>query len=54
MPPDPEGFLVKLGSIILVTLTLLRFILYEYNNLREDFKRKRRHRNRPRERRANS
>jgi hypothetical protein len=41
MPPDPEGFLVKLGSIILVTLTLMRFILYEYNNLKEDFKRKR-------------
>lgn len=41
-PSDPEGFLVKIGSIILVTLTLMRFILYEYNNLREDFRRKRR------------
>jgi hypothetical protein len=39
MPSDPEGFLVKIGSIILVTLTLMRFILYEYKNLREDFKR---------------
>jgi hypothetical protein len=44
MPLDPEGFLVKVGSIILVALTLVRFILYEYNNLREDFKRKRRYR----------
>jgi len=42
--PDLEGFLVKIGSIILVTLTLMRFILYEYNNLREDFKRKRKRR----------
>ncbi len=41
MPPDPEGFLVKTGSIILVGLTLVRFILYEYNNLRDDFRRKR-------------
>jgi hypothetical protein len=44
MPSDPEGFLVKTGSLILVTLTLVRFILYEYNNLREDFKRKKRQR----------
>jgi len=42
--PDVEGFLVKVGSIILVTLTLMRFVLYEYNNLREDFKRKRKRR----------
>jgi hypothetical protein len=42
MTADPEGFLVKLGSVILVSLTLMRFILYEYNNLREDFKRKKR------------
>lgn len=42
--PDLEGFLVKIGSIILVTLTLMRFILFEYNNLREDFKRKRKRR----------
>ena len=40
MLPDPEGFLVKTGSVILVTLTLMRFILYEYNNLKDDFKRK--------------
>jgi hypothetical protein len=43
-PSDPEGFLVKTGSIIMVPLTLMRFILYEYHNLREDFKRKRRRR----------
>jgi hypothetical protein len=42
MPPDPEGVLVKIGSIVLVTLTLMRFILYELNNLREDFRRKKR------------
>ncbi len=42
IPPDPEGFLVKLGSLILVTLTLLRFVLYEYNNLRSDFRRMKR------------
>ncbi len=41
---DPEALLVKGGSVILVTLTLLRFILYEYNNLKDDFKRKRRRR----------
>jgi hypothetical protein len=40
--PDLEGFLVKTASIVLVTLTLMRFILYEYNNLREDLKRKKR------------
>ena len=44
MPQDPEGLLVKTGSIILVTLTLMRFILYEYYNLREDFKRKKKRR----------
>jgi hypothetical protein len=39
--PDVEGMLVKVGSCILVTLTLARFILYEYNNLRDDLRRKR-------------
>jgi hypothetical protein len=39
VPSDPEGFLVKIGSNILIGLTLMRFILYEYINLREDFKR---------------
>jgi hypothetical protein len=42
MMPDAEGIIVKTGSIVLVTLTLARFILYEYNNLRADLKRKRR------------
>ena len=42
--PDPEAFLVKIGSCVLVLLTLLRFILYEYNNLKDDFKRKRKRR----------
>jgi hypothetical protein len=42
--PDPEAVLLKAGSVILVMLALLRFILYEYNNLRDDFKRKRKRR----------
>lgn len=40
-PPDAEGLLVKTGSLILVSLTLMRFIVYEYNNLRDDVRRKR-------------
>ena len=39
-PPDAEGMLVKTGTFILVGMTLLRFIVYEYNNLRNDLKRK--------------
>jgi|GraSoi2013_115cm_1033766.scaffolds.fasta_scaffold16207_4 hypothetical protein len=41
---DPEGLLVKAGSFILVSLTLARFIVYEYKNLRADLRRKRRRR----------
>ena len=44
MWPDAEGMLVKAGSFILVSLALARFILYEYNNLRADLKRRRRRR----------
>ena len=45
LPPDAEGILVKTGSFILVGLTLVRFIVYECNNLRNDLRRrkKRRH-----------
>ena len=44
LPPDAEGLLVKTGSFILVGLTLMRFIVYEYNNLRSDLRRKKRRR----------
>jgi hypothetical protein len=44
MLPDAEGLLVKMGTIILVSLTLARFIVYEYKNLRADLKRKRKRR----------
>jgi hypothetical protein len=42
--PDPEALVLKIGSVILVMLVLIRFILYEYNNLRDDLKRKRKRR----------
>jgi len=41
---DPEAMVVKGGILALATLTVIRFILYEYSNLRNDFRRGRRRR----------
>jgi hypothetical protein len=39
---DPEAFIVKGGILALATLTVVRFILYEINNILNDFRRRRR------------
>jgi len=42
--PDFETIIVKGGIIILALLTVLRFIVYEIRNLKDDLIRKRRRR----------
>jgi hypothetical protein len=42
--PDPETIVVKSGIIVLALLTVLRFIVHEVQNLKEDLSGKRRRR----------
>lgn len=42
--PDPETIVVKGGIIVLALLTVLRFIVHEVQNLKEDLSGKRRRR----------
>jgi hypothetical protein len=42
--PDPEALIVKGGVLALALLSISRFILHEFNNLRNDFRRKRKRR----------
>jgi hypothetical protein len=39
---DPEAFLVNGAIIALAALTVIRLILHEYNNLVNDFRKRRR------------
>jgi hypothetical protein len=39
---DPETLVVKGGILVLATLTVVRFVLFEYQSLVSDFRRKRR------------
>jgi hypothetical protein len=39
---DPEAVIVKGGILALATLAFVRIILYEINNIRSDFRRRRR------------
>jgi hypothetical protein len=39
---DPEAFVIKGGILVLATLTVVRFVLYELNNIVSDFRRRRR------------
>jgi hypothetical protein len=39
---DPEAFVVRGGILVLATLTVVRFVLYELNNIVSDFRRRRR------------
>ena len=39
---DPETVVVKGGVIVLASLTVIRFVLFEYQNLVTDFRRKKR------------
>jgi hypothetical protein len=41
---DPEAIVVKGGILVLASLTVIRFILYDYNKLMRDFRRNRKHR----------
>jgi hypothetical protein len=41
---DPEAFIVKGGILALATLSVIRFILHEFYNLRSDFRRGRKRR----------
>jgi hypothetical protein len=41
---DPEAFVVKGGILALAALTVIRFVLYEFNNLRIEYRRGRRRR----------
>jgi hypothetical protein len=41
---DPEAFVVKGGIVALAALSVIRFILHEFNNLRSDFRKSRRRR----------
>jgi hypothetical protein len=41
---DPEAFIVKGGILALAALTVIRLVLQDFNNLVNDFRRKRKHR----------
>jgi hypothetical protein len=40
--PDPEALIVKGGVLILAFLSVVRLILHDLNNLKDDWKRRRR------------
>ena len=42
--PDPETIVVKGGIIVLAFLTVLRFVVYEVRNLKDDLRKGRRRR----------
>jgi hypothetical protein len=42
--PDLEAFIVKGGVLALAALSVVRLIWQDFNNLLNDFRRKRRHR----------
>lgn len=45
IPPGTEGLVLQVGSLIILSLGILRVIVYDYRNLRDDMKpRKRRRR----------
>ena len=39
---DPEALVVKGGILALASLTVVRLVLYELNNIRNDFRKRRR------------
>lgn len=41
---DPEAIVVKGGILVLALLTVVRFIVYDYNKLMSDFRRNRENR----------
>jgi hypothetical protein len=41
---DPEAFIVKGGILALAALAVIRLVLHDFNNLVNDFRRKRKHR----------
>lgn len=41
---DPEAIVVKGGILILASLTVIRFIVYDYHKLMRDFRRNRKNR----------
>ena len=41
---DPEAFIVKGGVLALATLSVIRLIWLDFNNLMNDFRQKRKHR----------
>lgn len=41
---DPEAFVVKGGIVALATLSVIRFILREFNSLKSEFRRGRKRR----------
>jgi len=40
---DPDSVIVKGGAYALLALSVIRLVYQEFNNLRNDFRRKRRH-----------
>jgi hypothetical protein len=42
--PDLEALIVKGGVLILAALSVIRIVWQDFNNLMNDFRRKRRHR----------
>jgi hypothetical protein len=42
--PDPEALIVKGGVLVLAALSVIRLVWQEFNNLMNDFRRKRRQR----------
>ncbi|MGH9710182.1 MAG: hypothetical protein ACRD37_06520 [Candidatus Acidiferrales bacterium] len=42
--PDPETLIVKGGILALAALSVFRLVWQDFNNLMDDFRRKRKHR----------
>jgi hypothetical protein len=41
---DPEAFIIRGGILTLAAITIIRIVLYDFNNLVNDFRRKRKRR----------
>ncbi len=41
---DPEAFIVRGGILVLASMTVIRLIVFDFNSLVNDFRRKRRRR----------